>query len=546
MKKIIFIPKQPSGIFTILIFLLILLLAWSNRFILDDAFISFRYANNFINGSGLTWNSGEHIEGYTNFLWTILMAVPIFFGISPILFSQVLGILLIMGSFVFTYKLSDILHGSKWLALSTVIILGTNYTFSAFATGGLETQLQTFLFIAFTYLAFIITGEPIGNRIHFLILSILFSMAILTRLDSIIPISIIFVLVIVHLFFKQAVSLQEKIIQTVLMCLPTLLIVGSWLIWKINYYDAILPNTFHVKITSLTSLKRGLLYIYNFLESYKLLFLLPIITVSFFKSYHDKKILTSHKHIIVLLLINILWCIYLILIGGDFIEFRFFVPILPFVFILIIFCISSIRDSYIIIAILISIIFGSIYHRYNFIHSNEIESIGLLRTQIESENQNWDEIGKILKKLFSNQIPEVTIATTAAGAIPYYSGLRTIDMHGLNDKWIAKNGILMGSRPGHQRYATYDYLIQRGVNLVIGYPWVVPISTKPQSKNDLLKLVNIMIKDVKPDSILLNSSIIEIPINNKYKILILYLIKNDYIDKLLKKNLLISYQLSKS
>ena len=32
------------------------------------------------------------------------------------------------------------------------------------------------------------------------------------------------------------------------------------------------------------------------------------------------------------------------------------------------------------------------------------------------------------------------IATTASGAIPYYSRLRTIDMLGLNDPWIARHG----------------------------------------------------------------------------------------------------------
>jgi hypothetical protein len=37
--------------------------------------ISMRYAANLAAGAGLVWNPGERVEGYTNFLWTLLMAV---------------------------------------------------------------------------------------------------------------------------------------------------------------------------------------------------------------------------------------------------------------------------------------------------------------------------------------------------------------------------------------------------------------------------------------------------------------------------------------
>src|ERR1700704_4151585 len=42
----------------------------------DDAMISMRYARNLAHGYGLVWNpGGEHVEGYTNFLWVLGMAV---------------------------------------------------------------------------------------------------------------------------------------------------------------------------------------------------------------------------------------------------------------------------------------------------------------------------------------------------------------------------------------------------------------------------------------------------------------------------------------
>ena len=40
----------------------------------DDQMVSMRYGRNLAEGKGLVWNEGERIEGYTNFLWTLVMA----------------------------------------------------------------------------------------------------------------------------------------------------------------------------------------------------------------------------------------------------------------------------------------------------------------------------------------------------------------------------------------------------------------------------------------------------------------------------------------
>ena len=51
----------------IIALLLAVLLAWSFRgSLIDDAYISFRYAKNFINGHGFVFNIGEKVEGYTS------------------------------------------------------------------------------------------------------------------------------------------------------------------------------------------------------------------------------------------------------------------------------------------------------------------------------------------------------------------------------------------------------------------------------------------------------------------------------------------------
>ena len=55
--------------------------AW---FLTDDAFISFRYVRNLLEGHGLVFNRGEYVEGYSNFLWVLeLAALWGAFGLRP-------------------------------------------------------------------------------------------------------------------------------------------------------------------------------------------------------------------------------------------------------------------------------------------------------------------------------------------------------------------------------------------------------------------------------------------------------------------------------
>jgi hypothetical protein len=43
-------------------------------FFADDSLISLRYSRRLLGGEGLTWTGGERVEGYSNLLWTLLVA----------------------------------------------------------------------------------------------------------------------------------------------------------------------------------------------------------------------------------------------------------------------------------------------------------------------------------------------------------------------------------------------------------------------------------------------------------------------------------------
>src|SRR3954469_22776431 len=51
---------------------------------LEDAAMLMRYAVNLAHGHGMVWNVGEHpVDGATDFLFTVVLAVPIRMGLSP-------------------------------------------------------------------------------------------------------------------------------------------------------------------------------------------------------------------------------------------------------------------------------------------------------------------------------------------------------------------------------------------------------------------------------------------------------------------------------
>ena len=79
------------------------------------------------------------------------------------------------------------------------------------------------------------------------------------------------------------------------------------------------------------------------------------------------------------------------------------------------------------------------------------------------------EVGLRLRDTVPN---DTVIATSLAGTIPYYAGLVTIDQLGLNDAFVARQPVPETFARGHVKPAPVEYLLDRGVNLVIGHPAV--------------------------------------------------------------------------
>ncbi|HUN22485.1 MAG TPA: hypothetical protein PK299_05050, partial [Anaerolineales bacterium] len=140
----------------------------------DDGMISMRYAWNLAHGSGLVWNRGEYVEGYSNFLWALWMAIGAFFfsKVNAVLFVQVSGLVIvlsvaIMASALYTEKnkAEDSGGFGSWLVFVGCLAY---YPLSYWSLMGMEVGLLTFLQVASIWQAFIFTRTHQSSHAYLL------------------------------------------------------------------------------------------------------------------------------------------------------------------------------------------------------------------------------------------------------------------------------------------------------------------------------------------------------------------------------------------
>jgi hypothetical protein len=131
----------------------LLISAWA--FNTDDAYISLRYARHLAEGHGIVWNIGEYppVEGYTNFLFVILGAGAIHFGLDPLLALKIFSSCSLGITCIALYRIARLWVGPVGATLPALIL--TSYTGMIFWTvSGLETAVYQ-MFVTWAVLVFI-------------------------------------------------------------------------------------------------------------------------------------------------------------------------------------------------------------------------------------------------------------------------------------------------------------------------------------------------------------------------------------------------------
>src|SRR5690606_7981392 len=245
--------------------------AYENATCFDDAYISLRYAENFVAGKGLVWNEGEYVEGYTNFLWTML--VSLFLWITPLEapLIAVLGSMLAFATNLWvvwriSLKIAPPFPQKAFAFPIAVGLLAVQSTFTVAGTTGLETAFAS-LRVILGVRALI--SEDSAKATFWA--GLCWTLATLTRPDHAlfyaVGSAVVFGVWVRPTWRARKRGLRaiwrEGLLPMVTYAAPF----AIWLIhaaWKLSYYGELLPNTYYAKSAYEPYYSQGFVYATSF------------------------------------------------------------------------------------------------------------------------------------------------------------------------------------------------------------------------------------------------------------------------------------------
>ena len=288
--------------------------AW---FLCDDAFISFRYARNLLEGHGLVYNPGEYVEGYSNFLWVLeLAALWGLFGLRPEQTAPWLSIACTVGTLAAMLWWITRLPGLPqrglvaWMALGLVC---SSATFAVWTSaGGLETRQFT-LFIVLAVVGLTLYPE---NRRALLGVSLSLAAAALTRPEGPLFAGCCFGWYAVQRRVATRHWRPDWRATTALVAPFLALAIGHYL-FRYGYYGEWLPNTYYAKHVR-AWYEMGVPYLAAAAVETGLYLLVPLAGLTLVKAWQAGRDLV---YALPLLCIG-LHMMYVARIGGDHFEYR--------------------------------------------------------------------------------------------------------------------------------------------------------------------------------------------------------------------------------
>lgn len=422
-------------------------LAW----VCDDAFISFRYAAHWAHGQGLVWNLSERVEGFTNFLWTAMVAAAIRVGLDPVQSSVVLGLGAFAGTLAVVARVVRAVRpaGDPWRFPVAVVALAASYTFASFGTSGLETMLAAGLTVLAVERA--LAGAPLASG----------ACGIAATMCH--PDHALF-----YVGLGLALLLDRPPRRTLLRyAAPFVVIYLPYFLLRWRYYGHPFPNTYYAKEGAGTYWSQGLVYLWASFLGAGLWAVLPLAVYGWWRTrgtlFARACAFTLPPYLI-----------YVAKIGGDYMCGRLVVVILPPLFILAELGAAGLARPggrlarrfaalLIVPAMLPTPVIPP--HTVTWRMSDERTLTGLASfSPPVVDSLMFDRALVFRRRLVERRIP-VRLADIQIGMLGYYNDVDVIDCHGLTDLEVARLPLPRRGRPGHEKMAPPEYLQRRGVDL---------------------------------------------------------------------------------
>lgn len=445
----------------------------------DDMMISMTYARNLAQGYGLVWNpGGERVEGFSNPLWVVFMAL---IHLLPIvenwisLAVQISGGVFFIASLLVLRRVAGQVSGGRGrVALLAVLLTAFYYPLSNWSLLGLEVSLLVLMVNLSMFLALKTLESGRFSRALYLLMGV----ATLVRVDAAVTYLTLWGLLV---WFDRA-NRRRHLIEGGLVLI---LFIGGQTLARKLYYGEWVPNTYILKVEGLplwARVRRGLQVTWNFVRGFFPLLVIFPFTVFFFR--RDRKVL-------LVALVFLAQVVYSIYVGGDAWEHRgganrFVALGIPALFLLFSMAVwewyDRIRNwlqkrnetharwlkrlmplglaGFIALSMLL---WNRMPGNYGVVSSvlnpekGELRFFFLLERSIYVPgNERYTRDGLILRQVTH---PSAKLAVIAAGNICYFSHRYCIDMLGKTDPVIARGGIQVPPdadwrelRPGHIKF----------------------------------------------------------------------------------------------
>ena len=292
--------------YALLIFIaMVTLLAWQS----DDSYHAYIMAKNLVDGNGFVYNVGQRATATTCPLFTLVVAAG-YFVIRSMFFVSLL-INIVFSALAFKMLIWDGCRTKRQIIFCLAILVGS-VSFMSYTTSGLENSMLFFLGACFMkqYL-----GHERYDRKALYIMALLMALIAMTRMDAV----LIFAPMAVYAYLskRDGVSFAKAVGLGLLGLLPFIL----WEIFATFYYGFPFPNTAYAKLGTDFALRdyiiRGIRYYLNAAICDPLLLIVPLFVIIAALSVKKAQYIACMAG-------PVLYGIYLLYIGGDFMMGRHF------------------------------------------------------------------------------------------------------------------------------------------------------------------------------------------------------------------------------
>lgn len=380
----------------------------------DDAYISYRYAQHFALGLGPVWNTGEPaVEGYSNFLWTVIHAAGLALGLEPLALSRVLSFACLLGSLIAMHRLARAMVGPGALAMLPVVLFAATPSFALWAMSGLET-VSVVLLVLLHLLAFRHEfGRP-GWPVRTALTAVLL---VLSR-----PEAPFFILLILAPALLEARPHRVRFLVRAVALVAVPLV--PYVAWKWAEFGALIPNTAVAKTRPMQGLPLTMQF---FLLVFPILVLAPL-RLTRGATLTEKQILSLALGVL-LASMNVAPHV------GHY--HRFFLPVLAPLLALVAPIAHDLSSAR---AVPIPRRGGALIATLTMM-AYMLAPWPAMASYARLEEQGLRAAHEALARdLKASHVPGELLADSDCGLVPYRTGLRTIDLWGLTDRTIAAHG----------------------------------------------------------------------------------------------------------